>query len=107
MQALTRISALLVTTMCLAEAPTRCYAVQTINAFQPGRIGPISARFMGSKELDSAWKLLLDVRVREAIPTFEKAVANNPDDLAAFVGLIQANPQMWPGEIMRLEDEVK
>lgn len=75
--------------------------------YMPGRIGAIPLRYFGSVQLSSAWESLLVGRGWEARPKLEQWVRDHPDDLAAFVGLLQANPDSIPGEVMRYEDAVR
>ncbi len=78
--------------------------------YEPGLItGTLLANFVPDR-LRQACDLLLKKRVGEATPKaaflFRKELAKHPQDLAAYIGLLQADPSILATESRRLKMEV-
>ena len=50
--------------------------------------------------------LLNQSRASEAVPGLQRELAENPGSLPAYVGLMQAEPERWPGEIKKLQEKI-
>lgn len=57
--------------------------------------------------LQQSCSLLMNKHLAEAIPGFEQEVAQHPNDLAAYVGLAQAKPEMRAHQVQLLEKQIK
>ena len=58
------------------------------------------------ERLQKACDLLQQRRLAPAAIAFDQELSRNPDSLAAYVGLIQAKPSLWPAMRKRLEANV-
>lgn len=58
-------------------------------------------------QLQQSCNLLVNKHLAEAIPGFEQELSQHPNDLAAYVGLAQAKPEMRVGQLQLLERQVR
>jgi hypothetical protein len=58
------------------------------------------------ERLQKSCDLLQQRHFAAAAPGFERELATHPDSLAAYVGLVQAKPNLWPSMRKRLEADV-
>jgi len=58
-------------------------------------------------QLQQSCNLLMNKHLAEAIPGFEQEASQHPNDLAAYVGLAQAKPEMRANQVQLLERQVK
>lgn len=58
-------------------------------------------------QLHQSCSLLMNKHLAEAIPGFEQELSQHPNDLAAYVGLAQAKPEMRTSQVQLLERQAK
>lgn len=72
-----------------------------------GKINLLPLSEFAPENLQKACTLLLNNNYDEAAREFRQELGRNQNNLLAFVGLAQADLTFWPGEVKRLETQLK
>lgn len=73
------------------------------SGYSPGRVALAPLHLFAPERLHGAFDLLREGHGERAAPLFQKALAADPSEMAAYIGLMQARPELWPGEMRRVE----
>lgn len=76
------------------------------NPIRYGRVNNAQLSDLAPADSRALHDLLLHRRFDEVASTLQRELSQYPDSLAAYVGLMQADPKQWPIEIKRLRREV-
>ncbi len=76
------------------------------NPITYGWIGRAQLSDLSPTRIRNPYDLLRQRHLKEAALGLQQELAQHPDSLAAYVGLMQAEPARWPTEISRLRAEI-
>lgn len=73
----------------------------------PGYILMVPLSEFAPARMEKSCDLLINYQYNEATVLLKQEIAQHNNNLAAYLGLAQADPSLWQSDIKKLEDEVK
>lgn len=76
------------------------------NPITYGLVGNAQLSYLSMSPDHAPYDMLYYQRLKEAVPGLEQELVQHPNSLAAYIGLMQAEPERWADEIKRLQKNI-